>query len=83
MNPRAVYWMDMTFFHIDLQSKCIVCLNRPKINEKYAGVSPFKKNPKFTNLQSFIGPDPMLLCVKVMSVVNHFHLEARPGERIN
>ena len=35
-TPGAVYLMDMTFFHID----CIVCLKRPKVNKKEAGVGP-------------------------------------------
>ena len=30
-------------FHIDLLVKFIVCLKRPKINEKEAGVGPFLK----------------------------------------
>ena len=41
-NPGTVYWMDMSFFHIDLLLNCIVCLKRPKINVKEAGVGPLK-----------------------------------------
>ena len=38
LNPGAVYWMDI--FHIDCKN-CIVCLQRPKIDEKEAVVVPF------------------------------------------
>ena len=38
-NLGSIYWMDMTFFHIDLLLK-LNCLKRPKINEKEAGVGP-------------------------------------------
>ena len=41
-NPGAVCWMDLTFFHIVLLQKNIVCLERPKINEKEADIGPFK-----------------------------------------
>ena len=37
-NPGAVYLMDI------FPLICIVCLKRPKINEKEAGVCPFKKH---------------------------------------
>ena len=37
-NPGTIYWMDMTFFHID------VYLKRTKINKKEAGVGAFKKS---------------------------------------
>ena len=40
-NPSAIYWMDI--FHIDLLKNYIVCLKRPKINKKEAGVGPFLK----------------------------------------
>ena len=33
-------WMDMTFFTLICCNNCIVCLKRPKINEKEAGVCP-------------------------------------------
>ena len=46
-NPSARYWMDMTFFTLICCRKCIVCLKRPKINEKEAGVGPFKKKKLF------------------------------------
>ena len=42
-NPSAVYWMDMTFFTLICCKNCIVCLKRPKINEKEAGDGPFLK----------------------------------------
>ena len=42
-NPGTVYWMDI-FSHIFVVKICNVCLKRPKINEKEAGVEPFKKN---------------------------------------
>ena len=38
-NPRTIYWMDMTFFHIDW----IVYFKRPKINKKEPGFDPWKK----------------------------------------
>ena len=42
-NSGAVYWMDI--FHLVVLKKCInVCLKRPKINEKEAGVGSFFKN---------------------------------------
>ena len=44
MNPCAIYWMDMTFFTLISCSNCIVCLKRPKINEKEAENSYFKKD---------------------------------------
>ena len=34
------------FFHFNFLLNCIVCLIRPKINEKEAGVGPFFKNVK-------------------------------------
>ena len=44
-NPGAAYWMDIwTFFQIDCAKNCNFCLKSPKINEKEAGVGPFKKN---------------------------------------
>ena len=43
-NPGAPYWMDMTFFTLICCKNCIVCLKRPKISEKEAGVAQFKKN---------------------------------------
>ena len=42
-NPGAVYCMDMTFFTLVCCENCIVCLEGLKINEKEAGVGPFKK----------------------------------------
>ena len=39
-------WMDIwTFFTLICGKNCIVCLKRPKINEKEAGVGPFLKKP--------------------------------------
>ena len=41
-NLSTRYWMDI--FHIDLLKNCIVCLKRPKINEKRPGIAHgFKK----------------------------------------
>ena len=40
-NPGTGYWMDMTFFTLICCKNCIVCLKRPKIKEKEAGVRPF------------------------------------------
>jgi len=44
-NPGTVYWMDI-FTFICCKNCNDVCLKRPKINEKEAGVGPFffKKN---------------------------------------
>ena len=42
-NPSAGYWMDMTFFTLICCKNCIVCLKRPKINKKEAGIGSFKK----------------------------------------
>ena len=42
--PSNVVWMDIWgFFHIDLLQNCVVCLKRPKINEKEARLAHFKK----------------------------------------
>ena len=41
LNPSTVYYMDMTFFTLRCCFNCIVCLKKPKINEKEAGVGPF------------------------------------------
>ena len=30
LNLSAVFWMDMTFFHIDCVKNCIVCLNKAR-----------------------------------------------------
>ena len=40
-NPGAIYWMDI--FTLICCKNCIACLKRQKINEKEAGVGPFKK----------------------------------------
>ena len=41
-NPGTVYWMELTFFTLICFKNFIdVCLKRPKINEKEAGVAPF------------------------------------------
>ena len=38
-NPGTVYWMDMTFFHIDLLQRIVLFfLKSPKINEIETGV---------------------------------------------
>ena len=43
-NPGTIwYWMDMTFLTLICCKNCIVCLNRPKINEKEAGLAHFLK----------------------------------------
>ena len=42
LNPSAIYWIDMTFFTLICCKKIIVCLKRPKINEKEARVRSFK-----------------------------------------
>ena len=41
-----------TFFHIPIFAVkiCNVCLKRPKINEKEAGVGPFKKHAPFLSM---------------------------------
>ena len=46
-NPGTVYWIDI-FSHIFVVKICNVCLKRPKINKKEAGVGPFflKKTKK-------------------------------------
>ena len=45
-NPRTVNWMELTFFTLIYCKNCIeVCLKRPKINEKEAGVGPFVTKP--------------------------------------
>ena len=47
--------LDGHFFTYICCKKCNVCLKRPKINEKEAGVGTFKKNiGKFSNLQPSI-----------------------------
>ena len=44
LNPCTVCWIDMTFFTLICCKNCNdVCLKRPKINKKEAGVSPFFK----------------------------------------
>ena len=52
-NPGTVYWMDI-FSHIFVVKICNVCLKRPKINKKEAGVGPFffKKNCRFQRIPS-------------------------------
>ena len=48
--------MDMKFFTLICCKNCIVCLKRPKINGKEAGVGPFfKKDSKL------LSPDIILL----------------------
>ena len=47
-DPSAGYWMDMTFFTFICCKNCIVCLKRPKINKKEAGVGPIFKKLHFT-----------------------------------
>ena len=41
-NHSDIYWMDTwTFFHIVIDKNCIVCLKRPKINEKRPELAHF------------------------------------------
>ena len=40
--------LDGHFSHIFVVKICNVCLKRPKINKKEAGVGPFKKEIKLT-----------------------------------
>ena len=42
-NPGTVYWMDMAFFTMICCENCIVCLKRPKINDKEPRVAHFFK----------------------------------------
>ena len=47
--------LDGHFFTLICCKNCIVSLKRPKINEKEAGVGPFKKKPpKVLRLSNFI-----------------------------
>ena len=53
----------MDIFHINYDKVCIVCLKRPKINEKEADDGQFKNNWKENETakiwrRSFIGLDP-------------------------
>ena len=41
-NPGTVYWMDI-FSHVFVLKIVLFVWKRPKINEKEAGVGPFKK----------------------------------------
>ena len=52
-NPSTVYWMGMTFFTLICCKNCIVCLKRPKINEKEAGVAHFFKK-RLTKREYFL-----------------------------
>ena len=41
-NHSDIYWMDTwKFFHIVIDKNCIVCLKRPKINEKRPELAHF------------------------------------------
>ena len=40
LNPRFIYWIDIWTL---ISCKNVVCLQRPIINEKEAGVGQFKK----------------------------------------
>ena len=42
-NSSTIYWIDI-LSHIFVVKICNVCLKRPKINKKEAGVGPFKKH---------------------------------------
>ena len=50
LNPGTVNRMDI-FPHIFVVKICNVCSKRPKINEKEAGVGPFKKMAEVLYLQ--------------------------------
>ena len=41
--PGTVYWIDI-FSHIFVVKNCNVCLKRPKINQKEAGLAHFKND---------------------------------------
>ena len=59
LNHVAVYWMDVwRFFHIEkiCCKNCIVCLKRPKINEKEAVVGPFFKKKLYFFLNFLFDP---------------------------
>ena len=59
-NPGIVYWMESKFCTLICCKKLIeVCLKRPKINEKEAGVCPLFED--FVGKQSFIEPFMMLI----------------------
>ena len=56
-NPSTVYWMNI--FHIYLLAKLYCVFEKTKINEKEAGVGPFKKyifNKSCRGLDSNLGP---------------------------
>ena len=40
LNPGTIYWMDI-FSYIFVVKICNVCLKRPKINKKEAGLAHF------------------------------------------
>ena len=47
-NPGAVYWMDLTFFHIDLLKK-MYCLFEKTENKRKRGRVDFKTSPNWQN----------------------------------
>ena len=54
-NPGAIYWMDMPFFTLICCKNCIVCLKRPKLNQKRPGLADFKNSLQLNcNLTPFI-----------------------------
>ena len=63
-NPGAVYWMDI-FSHTFVVKICNVCLKRPKINEKEAGVGPFfkKRLIGLSLTKTLLGLEPSALVV--------------------
>ena len=64
-----VNWMDMIFLRLICCKKCIVCLKRPKINEKEAGVGPFfKKTYTFSPIYYFFEVDTGL----TVKIFGHF-----------
>ena len=50
-NLDGIYLLDGHFFTLISCKKLLVCLKRPKINEKEAGVGPFLKKPASENTQ--------------------------------
>ena len=43
LNPGTVYWMDTTFFHIDLLQKLYCLFEKTENKGKRGRVGPFKK----------------------------------------
>ena len=63
--------LDGYFFTFICCKNCIVCLKRPKINEKEAGVGPFLRN----NFLFFLLPDFACIMFRMKSsFINSHHL---------